>query len=159
MNPIEIPDIEDERLFISFALPVKNRKPLSFKLPRLDFIPPEDFKTLMWLMAELDVDIEKLKELVDITEVGVAEKAAVLIMLKPHVSAAQFKVLQKTSLGQLKFIQQEWNRVSTTSVGEYLASAVSLRSTEGPSSTTSSDTDTDTSTSDGDSDGENSEPS
>lgn len=163
-KPIEIPDFEDERIFIPFTLPVKGKKPIVFKVPRRDFQPPEDVKLLQWLMSELDGNEEKLKALVD-TEAEVnpsvaVEKACFLLALKPHVTAAQFKTLQKASYGQLRFINDRWNEQSRVTLGEYWASANgSTENTQRQSNSTSSPSDGTDSTSDDDSDGENSEPS
>lgn len=126
MKPIEIPTLEDERIFIPFTIPVKGRKePLTFKVPRRDFQPGEDVKVLQWLMSELDVDQDKLRELVDPAEPAAVEKACFLLALKPHVTAAQFKVLRGLSFGQLRFINDRWNEQSRVTLGEYWASASS----------------------------------
>ena len=123
MRPIEIPTLEDERIFIPFTIPVKGKDPLTFKVPRRDFQPREDVKVLQWLMAELDVDPDKLADLADPDEPAAVEKACFLLALKPHVTAAQFKVLCGLSFGQLRFINDRWNEQSRVTLGEYWASA------------------------------------
>ncbi len=122
MKPIEIPVYEDERIYIPFTLPVKGKQPLEFKLPRRDFQPPEQVKLLQWLMSELDYDENKLKELVDPEEPAAVEKACYLLSLKPHVTAAQFKVLKAQPFGVIRFINDRWNEQSRVTVGEYWAS-------------------------------------
>lgn len=160
MKPIEIPDYEDERIFIPFTLPVKGKDPIVFKVPRRDFQPPNEIKTLQWLMAELDYEPDKLKGLVDPDESFAVEKACYLLALRPHVSAAQFKVLQKQTFGALRFINDRWNEQSRVTLGEYWASAnSSTENTERPSNRTSSTEAGTSGTSDDDSDGLSSEAS
>jgi hypothetical protein len=159
MKPIEVPDYEDERVYIPFTVPQKGRKALVFKVPRRDFQPPDEVKTLQWLMAEFDTDEDKIRGYVDldseVNRVVAVEKACFLLALKPHVSDAQFKQLQKCSYGQLRFVNDRWNEQSRVTLGEYWASAnSSMENTEAPSTPTSkSDSDTAGGTSDGDSDG------
>lgn len=157
MKPIEIPSLEDERVFIPFTLPVKGRKPLSFKVPRRDFVAPEDIKTVTWLMAELDFDRDRLVDWADPDEPVAVEKACFLIALKPYVTEAQFKTLKAATFGQLRFINDRWNEQSRVTVGEYWASASSSTSTQRPSNTTSSSADGEDGTSGDDSDGQSSE--
>jgi hypothetical protein len=122
LKPIEVP-IDDERIYVPFAIPVKGKPALEFKVPRKDFQPAADVKTLQWLMIELDHDKEKLQSLVDPEEPMAVEKACYLLALKPHVTAAQFKVLKSLAYGSIKFINDRWNEQSRVTVGEYWASA------------------------------------
>lgn len=139
MKPIEIPDYEDDRIFIPFTLPIKGKKPVEFKVPRRDFIPGEDAKLHQWLLAELYVDRDKLAEWVDPDLPNASDKAAFLLALKPHVTAAQFKALQQAAFGQLRFVIDRWNEQSRVTLGEYWASAsTSKGSTPRPSSSSSS---------------------
>lgn len=162
MKPIEVPDYDDDRIYVPFTIPQKNREPLVFKVPRRDFQAPEEVKTLQWLMSELDVDEDKLRELVDLdtelNRVVAIEKACFLLALKPHVTAEQFEQLRNCSFGQLRFINDRWNEQSRVTLGEYWASAGSSKaSTPRPSSTTSSAEAGTSGTLDGDSDGQSSE--
>lgn len=122
MKPIEVP-IDDDRIYIPFTVPVKGKQPLVFKVPRRDFQPREDVKLLQWLMSELDHDVDKLSELVDPDEPAAVERACYLLSLKPHVTAAQFKVLKSLPFGAIRFINDRWNEQSRVTVGEYWASA------------------------------------
>lgn len=157
MKPIEIPTFDhpdDERLYIPFVLPVKGRKdPLEFSIPRREFQSSEDIKTIQWLLAELDADESKVAELVPAEDPWALEKAAFLLGLKPYVTAAQLKVLQKQPYGVLKFINDRLRELSGITVGEYWASARSSTSTERPSKLTSSTEDGDDGTSGEDSAG------
>ena len=158
MKPIEVPDYDDDRIFVPFTVPVKGKKPVEFKVPRRDFQPPEDVKTLQWLMTELDYEPDKLAELVDPDEPVAIEKACYLIALKPHVTAAQLKILKGLSIGALRFIDSRWTEQSRVTVGEYWASAsTSTGSTPRPSNSNSSPSDGTNGTSEDDSDGQSSE--
>lgn len=157
MKPIEVPDCEDDRVRIPFTVPAKGRKPLVFSVPRMDFIPAEDVKTIVWLITELDHDESKVAELVDVADApGAVDKAGTLLMLRPHVADAQFATLKTLAVGQLKFIRDRWQEQSRVTLGEYWASSPSSKSTGRQSSLSSSPGTGISGTSDEPSDGESS---
>ncbi len=126
MKPIQIPTLDDDRVSIPFTLNIKGRKPIEFRVPRRDFQPAEDVKRLLWLMAELDHDADKLAALVDPeSEPAAMEKAYYLLALKPYVTAAQFKALKGCTFGQLRFVNDRWNEQSRVTLGESFASVSS----------------------------------
>lgn len=114
MNPIEIPTLDDDRVYVAFRLPVKGGKPIEFRMPRADFIPAEDVKVLTWLIAELEHD----EELLASDEPGKFEKAAILLTIRPFVTDDQYEVLSGLTLGQLKFIRDHWQAQSRVTLGE-----------------------------------------
>jgi len=132
MKPHKIVVEDDTRIMVGFEIPLKGRKPLLFTVPRLDFIPEDEFVSLTKELAALDDD----KTLDDLHK---KTRAAVLTMLRPHVTKQQFTVLEKMPIGVLIQIRDVWQENSAISLGEYLASAnSSTENTEAPSDTTSS---------------------
>jgi transcriptional regulator of heat shock response len=138
VKPIEVPDSDDDRVRIPFTVPIKGRKPLVFNVPRIDFIPAEDVKTIIWLITELDHDKSKITDLADPDAPGSIERAGALLMLRPHVTDTQFATLKTLVVGQLKFIRDRWQEQSRVTLGEYWASSPSSKSTGRQSNSNSS---------------------
>jgi len=125
MKPIEIPDWDDDRIFVWFTFPQKGRKTMEFKLPRLDFIAPGDVKAVFWLLAELNVDPDKVAAWTDPDMPGALEVAGLLLQLRPHVTDEQFAILRTWPVGRLRFITDRWQEQSRVTLGEYWASSTS----------------------------------
>jgi hypothetical protein len=139
VKPIEVPDCDDDRVRIPFTIPIKGRKPLTFSVPRMDFIPAQDVKTIVWLITELDHDESKVAELIDSPDApGSIDRAGVLLMLRPHVTDTLFEMLKTLVVGQLKFIRDRWQEQSRVTLGEYWASSPSSKNTRRQSNPNSS---------------------
>ncbi|MCV7009490.1 hypothetical protein [Mycobacterium gordonae] len=112
---------------------MKGRKaPLVLRVPRFDFIDETQHDELTASVAELDTDKyvgEPFRKRM---------RLATLLMLKPFLSAADYKVCETLPVGQLNAIQVVWREKSSIPLGEFLASAdSSTENTEAQSDSTS----------------------
>ena len=127
MTPIEIVDPDD----IEFTVKVKGRKPLTFSVPRYDYVEPDVYHAMLADIAAIDNDPD-----VKPYDRG---RLTSLSMLKRFVTDSQYTILEGLKTGHLDQIVRAWSERSAISLPEYLASSASLtENTVGPSDTTSS---------------------
>jgi hypothetical protein len=134
----DVPALDDPRIMVSIPVPVKGRKtPLVLKVPRFDFIDEAQYDAIEEATKGIGTETRKQMRL------------SALALLKPFLSAADYKACETLSVGQLNVIQAVWGEQSSTSLGELLASGdSSAENTEAQSSTTSTPEDGSDSTSD-----------
>lgn len=125
----DVPALDDPRILVPISVPVKGRKTrLVLRLPRFDFIDEHQHDALQAAVDGVDESLPPRKR----------QWAANLLMIKPFVSAADYKACETLSSGQVNMIVSYWAQQSTISVGEFLASAdSSTESTEAQSDSTS----------------------
>jgi len=132
VKPIRIVTEDDVRIIIPFEIPLKGRKPLLFKVPRLDFLTEDEFDSMT-------KEIEALDEEKTLNTMHKKTRAVVLVMLRPFVTKPQLTALERVPISYLNQILEAWQENSATSLGEFLASAnSSTENTGAPSDTTSS---------------------
>jgi hypothetical protein len=122
-----------EPAFTDDGDPVKGAEPVTVTLPRYNYMPMDELKSLM--KAAEEVDKRALSEDYNIFD---RQRDSVLESLRPLVDDTQYKVLHSLTIGELVDLNQEWSRQSETPLGESSASNGSSKSTRRPSSTTSS---------------------
>jgi hypothetical protein len=125
----DIPAVDDPRVMVSIPVPIKGRKtPLVLKVPRFDFIDEAQHDAIQAGIEGIDESLIIRKK----------QRLVTLAMLKPFLSAADYKVCDGLVVGQLNLIQANWSQQSAISLGESLASAgSSTENTEAHSPSTS----------------------
>ena len=115
---------------------VGGRDAVTFSLPRFDFMPRTQFKTMM---STID-DITKADD-------GRTEHDrsydVILATLRPFIDDATFDLLADMPMGVLEQISTDWNEGSSIPLGQLRASTGSSKNTKVRSTTTSSDMDSD----------------
>jgi hypothetical protein len=139
---VEIPAVDDPRIFIPISVALKGGKTLVLSVPRFDFIEEPEHEAMTAELGKLDDD----------TDLSPRQRArlATLVMLKTCIRAADYKRCETLTVGQLNAIREHWIEQSSIPLGEFLASAQSLTTaiSEAPPNTTSTSGDGDDATSD-----------
>ena len=101
---------------------IKGKKPLTFTVPRFDCMTRAQFKELNKALA----DIEDMKD-EDGNALAPQDRGieVVLAMVRPFVSEAQLRVVEKLHLFELEQIAERIQEGSTITVGELVASTSS----------------------------------
>lgn len=136
----------DKRTKVTFTLPFnadgepafdENDKqisePVSFTVPRFDFMPRPQFRELMASIEELSGDESKSEH--------DRSYDVILATLRPFVDDSTFAFLSDMPMGVLEQISADWNEASSIPLGKLRESNGSSKSSKARSTTTSSDTD------------------
>lgn len=102
--------------------PIKGKKPLSFTVPRFDCMSREQFKQLNTALADIDEMTDEDDKPLSPQDRGIQ---VVLAMVKPFVTEAQLRVIERLHLFELEQIAERIQEGSTITVGELLASTSS----------------------------------
>jgi hypothetical protein len=102
--------------------PIKGKKPLTFTVPRFDCMSREQFKALNTALADIDEMTDDDDKPLSPQDRGIQ---VVLAMVKPFVTEAQLRVIEKLHLFELEQIAERIQEGSTITVGELLASTSS----------------------------------
>lgn len=127
-------DAEGEYAFDPDGKAVKGRDPVVLVLPRFNYMPFQELKDFMKMVA----DIEDRETSTDYDSLDKA-RDLVLAQLQPFVSDDEYKLVENLSWGELQNISARWAEESNTPLGESSASNGSSKNIRRPSNTTSSD--------------------
>lgn len=125
-------DAAGEPAFDEDGKPIAGREPVQFTVPRFDFMPRKQFKSLMATIESVSGgDGSEHDRSYDI----------ILATLRPFVDDTVYALLEDMPMGVLEQVSADWNACSSVPLGELRASTSSSKTTKARSTTTSSDTD------------------
>lgn len=102
--------------------PIKGKKPLTFTVPRFDCMSRQQFKELNQALADIDEMKDDDDKPLSPQDRGIQ---VVLAMVRPFVTEAQLRVIEKLHLFELEQIAERIQEGSTITVGELAASTSS----------------------------------
>lgn len=124
MKPVRVVPAGDPRTLVPFELPytidgelavddegktIKGKTPVTFEVPRFDFIDEDQFDEITEELKALD---EK-----DLSQRKLSREVA-LVMLRHFVDDNIYTLLQKLRTGELDQMMEAWRNASSVSLGE-----------------------------------------
>lgn len=128
-------DANGDAAFDENGKPVGGREPVTFTVPRFDFMPRPQFREMMKTIDAITSDGDESKTDHD------RSYEVILATLRPFVDDSVYNILVDMPMGVLEQISTDWNEASAIPLGQLRGSTSSLKSTKGRSTSTSSDTD------------------
>ena len=115
--------------------PVGGRTPVTFTVPRFDFMPRPQFRDMMKTIDAISNDGDENRTEHD------RSYEIILATLRPFVDDQVYTILADMPMGVLEQISTDWNEASAVPLGQLRGSTNSSKTTKGRSTSTSSDTD------------------
>ncbi len=146
VGPVVIIGPNDKRTKVEIVLPftrsgdvafdedgkkVGGREPVTFTVPRFDFMPRPQFKAMMQTIDEITSDKSEGKSDHD------RSYEVILATLRPFIDDDVYDLLADMPMGVLEQISSDWNEASSIPLGELRGSASSSKNTKGRSASTS----------------------
>ena len=128
-------DEKGDAAFDENGKPVGGRQPVTFTVPRFDFMPRPQFREMMKTIDAITNDSDESKTEHD------RSYEVILATLRPFVDDSVYDILADMPMGVLEQISTDWNEGSAVPLGQLRGSTSSSKSTKGRSTSTSSDTD------------------
>jgi len=128
-------DENGDAAFDENGKPVGGRQPVTFTVPRFDFMPRPQFREMMKTIDAITNDSDESKTEHD------RSYEVILATLRPFVEDSVYDILADMPMGVLEQISTDWNEGSAVPLGQLRGSTSSSKSTKGRSTSTSSDTD------------------
>lgn len=119
--------------------PIPGVDPVTFSLPRWDFMPRTEFRAMMAAIEAIEATASE-----DDTPAARQDRSydITLATLKPYVTPEVLDLLSDMPMAVLEQISTDWNEGSSVPLGKLRTSTGSSRTTKAHSTTTSSDSDT-----------------
>lgn len=117
-TPIRITSASDPGVQVAFELPIKGRKPLSFKVPRLQYLPMDMVERLDAWITDRNAAIEaKAPE-----SNRFYNHDQTIFLLELLLTPEQFAIVDRLTLGEKIEIHTEWEKASNAPLGKSSAS-------------------------------------
>ena len=128
-------DANGQAAFDENGKAVGGREPVTFTVPRFDFMPRPQFREMMKTIEEITANKDKDKSDHD------RSYEVIMATLRPFVEDSIYDILSDMPMGVLEQISTDWNEASSIPLGQLRGSSSSSKPTKARSTSTSSDTD------------------